>query len=371
VTGPRGGSAGRKALDGAQMMAGMGTDAVWRPRAIASLICAVIVTLAFRGDFVGGDEHHYLALARDFSTPSRFPPGLALLLSPVVGSLTVVRWVMTGVAVALVVSIWWAARLLGGWRAAAVAGVLLVMSPRLIAAGSEVMADKLGALLLVLGLIAVHHSRHVVAGLLVGFGGWVRLAHVAFVAALPRRTWAAGAAVVGGLVVWQLAFQGTVVGYGEGEASWSLGHLLGHAVNFERGGVDPYWPNVAWYPAVLLGWGGVIAPLAVIPAGWAMWRRRGEEVGRLALGVVALNLLIYLPYYWQAWRLLDPAAAMVLVFAAVALGSDCVADDHDAGAAGSSRKAKAAASAAATCGLGLPRVEVTGWVRRRLPSVGC
>lgn len=294
-------------------------DGRWRAVAWLSLAVAVMVVLARTGDGVGGDTADYLALARDLRSESRFPPGLPLVLAPFTESLVVMRVLMVGVTVGLVVAVWSAAIRLGGCVAGAVCGVLLLLSPSLLARGDEVMSDRFGALLVLLAWHAVLSERHWLAGVLCGLSGWVRLVQVGSCAALPRRAWFAAGGLVLLLVAWQLVMQGHIVGYTQDAASWSPSYLM-----------DPLWlewegnaasvPNVAYYPAVLLvGFGGWLCPLAGV-AGILGLRCRWDPAGRFAAGVAALTLAVMLPYFHQSARLMMPAVCVLLPYAAIWLG---------------------------------------------------
>lgn len=280
------------------------------------LAVTVAVVLTRLGDGIGGDTVDYVAAGRDPLAPTRFPPGMGLVLSPF--SWFGMQAVMLVATVGLVVAMWWAAVKLGGWRSGAIASVLMCLSPSLLAHGNLVMSDRLSALLVVGGLLAVLHDRPLLAGALTGFAGWVRLPAVALCAALPRKAWISAAAVVTVLVVWQLAAQGSIVGYDSDQASWSAAYVM-RPVQFEAPGVPPVMSNLVYWPAVLIGSGGWVPPGAGIFGGIAMWRRRREPGTSFAALTVALTLATMLPYYHQSARLVLPAGCMVLIYTA-ALG---------------------------------------------------
>ena len=51
-------------------------------------------------------------------------------------------------------------------------------------------------------------------------------------------------------------------------------------------------------------------------AGYELWQRRAEPAARFAAWTIVANVLVYLPYYYQAPRFVLPAACLVVVFAA-------------------------------------------------------
>lgn len=294
-----------------------GGDRRWRLAAIGMLAPLAVLALVRRGDGVGGDTADYLASAQDLTGPSRFPPGLPMLLAPF--PTTWMPWVMATVAVALIVSIWWAAVLVGGWRAGVAASFFLWLSPWIWTDAGDVMADRLGALMLVGALIALLHERPAVAGVLAGLSAVTRLAHVAFLTGITRRAWLAAGVVVAALAAWQLGVKGSLLGYSSGEASWAVRHIMGTDVTLE-GVVPATMSNVEYFGRVLIGEAGIIAPGVIFLGAFGLWRHWGPTA-RFAGVAAALNVAIYLPYYFQSVRFMLPAGCLLTVYAAAVFGA--------------------------------------------------
>lgn len=292
-----------------------------------SLAACAVVVIVRRGDGVGGDTADYLTAARDLTGPSRFPSGLPFLLAPFTDSMLVMRAVMLTVTLALVGCIWWAAVKLGGWRSGAAAGVLMLLSPSLLAGGDVIMADRLGALTVVGSLVALLYGRPWLAGVLVGMSGWMRLVHVAFVAALPRRSWLPAGGVVVALVVWQIVAKGSLLGYTSDEASFALGNVTG-PVGLEMVRNPAEVSNLVYFPAVLTaGFGGMFAPGLLILGVMGLRRNWGTSA-RFTAYAAALNLLVYLPYFFQSARFVLPAGCLLTVYAAALFGSQKVSGER-------------------------------------------
>lgn len=294
-----------------------------------ALLVALVVTVAQRhANGLGGDAYDYIDAANHLTGPSRFPAGFPLLLAPLTGS----RWAMEAltltIALALVVAIWWAAVRIGGWRSGAAAGVLMLLSPAVVVGGAAIMSDRLGALLVVAALLAIVHKRPLLAGLLMGLGGWVRLVHVAFCAALPRRAWIPAGGAVLALVVWQLAVKGSLLGYTSDGASFDPANITG-TVSLELTAVESPYTNLGYFPVRMFGLESLVtrslhldflAPFLMLPAvvGLRRWWGRGA---RFAALVAAFNLAVYLPYFFQSARFVLPGGCLLIVFAAAAVGT--------------------------------------------------
>jgi hypothetical protein len=78
--------------------------------------------------------------------------------------------------------------------------------------------------------------------------------------------------------------------------------------------------SLLFYPALLLGLFWVFTPplVPLAAAGYSLRQRRRESV-RYLLCLVAANLLLVLPYFYTAARLVTPAASALLVLAAAGL----------------------------------------------------
>ncbi len=296
-------------------------QSVWRAGAVVSLAVTAVVTVAQRHAMgPGGDAYDYIDAANHLTGPSRFPPGFPLLLAPLTGSWWAMEAMTLAIALGLVGAIWWAAVKLGDWRSGAAAGVLMLLSPGVVEGGAAVMSDRLGALLIVGALLALLYERPLLAGVLAGLSGWVRLVHVAFCAALPRRAWPTAAVTVAVLVGWQLVVKGSLLGYDSEGASFALANITG-PVSLEYAGNPSAISNLSYFPAVLIGFGHSLAPLMVIPAAVGL-RRWWSPAARFAVGVVLLNVVVYLPYFFQSTRFMLPAGCLLIVYAAALVGSD-------------------------------------------------
>lgn len=297
----------------------------WRAASWMSLAAPLVVTVVERGDRLGGDGWDYIAAAKDLTGTSRFPVGFPLVLAPFTDSVDAMRAVSLVVAAGLVVAVWWCAVEVGGSRAGVAASVLLCLSPGVVVGGAAVMSDRLAALTVVLALAAMIRGRHLLAGVLIGVSGWVRLVHAAFVVALRPRSWVPAGVVLAGLVVWQVAVKGSLLGYGSEQASFAVGNVFGQVWLEQVGNVSPY-TNALFFTVRLLGLEPLVTgslapdymvPFLVIPAGVGLLRWWGEPA-RFALTLAAVNLAAHLPYYFQSARFMLPGGCVLLVFAAAA-----------------------------------------------------
>jgi hypothetical protein len=172
--------------------------------------------------------------------------------------------------------------------------------------------------MVVLGLVALLHGRPWLAGMLTAFSGWVRLVHVVFVAALPRRAWVPAIGMLGVLAGWQLIVHGSLLGYEDSVVTFSLEHVTGRSW-LEVVGNPSEVPNIVYYPAILYGYGAIGAPGLVVLAAVGL-RRHWGPAARFTL--VALNVAVYLPYFAQSARFMLPSVCLLTVFAAGAFGSE-------------------------------------------------
>jgi hypothetical protein len=86
------------------------------------------------------------------------------------------------------------------------------------------------------------------------------------------------------------------------------------------GGPLSAFPNVLFYPAVLLGAFWVFGPpFATLPGLVYLWRRRETQVAGFALWSIGLTLALYTIYFYQAVRYMAPAATVLLIFSAIAI----------------------------------------------------
>jgi 4-amino-4-deoxy-L-arabinose transferase-like glycosyltransferase len=307
--------------------------------AVVSLLAAVAATLSGHVAPIGtGDSGIFASAARSLaaghgyhsafeaSGVPRYPPGFPLLLVPAawVGSDAAMQATSLILGVLLVAAVWACARRLGGNLAATAAGVLILLSPLLRLAGTEVMADTPAALCTVLGLWGVAAGRERLAGLAMGAACWMRLDAVAQLPGLGwRRALAVAAAVVGALVAVQVFLhQGNPIGYAGGQASFGLQYLWGGTV-YESGAVRSALPNWEFFPSVLIGAGGWVMPGLALLGGLGLWRHRAERPARLAAWVVVATLAVHLVYYFQSARFLLSAACVLVIYGGVAV-SDIV-----------------------------------------------
>jgi 4-amino-4-deoxy-L-arabinose transferase-like glycosyltransferase len=309
---------------------------VWR------VVALILLGLALLGgahskpaSTTAGDSATYVGAARSIAhgdgystefgteTVPRYPPGLSFLLVPA-AVVTSGDWAMQATALLLglllIAAIWKCAHAIGGYPAAAGAGLLLLASPGVLHSGSAIMSDGPAALLLVAALFFVATGRMRCAGVALGLACVVRLNAVFFVPGLRRRRAVVIAlATIGSLAVFQLAVHGNVRGYSGGEASFGFGYLT-HGTVLETAGNRSPDPNWRFYPEVLFGAGRLLVVGAPALAGYGLWRRRAEPVAQTAAWVVASTFAIYLVYYFQSWRFLLPVFVIAIIFGGVALG---------------------------------------------------
>lgn len=295
----------------------------WVPAACAALVATLATVLAGAGDSIGIDTLRYVAAAKSPTAPSELPPGLPLVLAPFADSVFAMRILMLLVTAGLVACIWWSAVKVGGWRSGAAASVLMLVSPAVVADGGLIMSDRLGALLVVGGLVALLHQRPVIAGVLIGLSGWVRLVHVAFAGAVPRRAWLSCGLVLAALAGWQIGIRGSLFGYAGSQSFFKLSHIAGGS-SLEV--ASPY-TNIGYFPIHMFGLepfavggrGAYFVPLLVFPGAIGLLRH-WNRTSAFAAGVILVNLLIYLPYYYQSPRFMLPGGCLLLVYAAAAVG---------------------------------------------------
>ena len=291
----------------------------------ALLTATLLVTVIQRHTGgIGGDAYDYIDAASNL-TGSRFPPGFPLLLAPIASSWWMMELLALAIALGLVAAIYRAAVHIGGWWAGVAASVLMLLSPAITHGGAAIMSDRLGALLVVGGLLAILHERPVLAGLLVGLSGWVRLVHVALCAVLPRRAWPAAVVTVGLLVAWQMFVKGSLLGYTSDAASFAVGNITGQ-VALEQMAVDSPYTNLGYFPVRLFGLESMVtgalhtdhlAPFLILPAVVGL-RRWWGDAARFAVLACVVNLAVYLPYFFQSARFVLPGGCLLTVFAAAA-----------------------------------------------------
>lgn len=306
---------------------------IWLVGAIAMLLVALVVTVDQPDRAITGDSRAYVEAAESLSdgeyaaasepsgTP-RYPPGFPMLIAPAV-------WVWgdggaraMGIAsgALLVVAVWALARQLGGDRAAFVAAAIWCASPMVSRFSTDVMSDPAAALFVVGGVLAAARGRWVVAGILLAWSTWVRIIHVVFLGGLGRRrkAWLAAVLVLVPLVVFQLAVYGRLAGYDGGQAGFSLGNVLAHTGLTFVDRPSP-WANWQFVPGVLFGLSAGLVPMLPVLAAFEARAAWGDPAVRLGTWVVVANVVIYLPYYFQAARFLLPAACFVIAGASAGI----------------------------------------------------
>jgi hypothetical protein len=292
--------------------------------------------------------------------PPRYPPGYSVALLPFS------KWgpvypkgAEAGakiILLALFVTVWGTAWLLGGPVAAGLAAGLAVTSPFFLSMSHLVLSDPLAAMLTVLSLALISRpgtKRAAVAGALAGAAVVVRLAAivtlVSLVALLPRlrpRLTALAAALpfVVALLIYQWATFGQPLktgydyylpGLREFAPHYAWGDPLGRdgpnvtgdrldgrlmswACPCPRDGAMAVVQNAVFYPAVVAGLFWMYTPPLISLLGFAeLWRRRRSPAARYAAAVIVGNVVLYTFYFHQAARFLAPVGALLIVYSAV------------------------------------------------------
>jgi 4-amino-4-deoxy-L-arabinose transferase-like glycosyltransferase len=291
----------------------------------------------------------------------RYPPGLSLALAPfgMVGhypsNIELGGKVLGLVYVLVMVGAAWG---LGGPLAAAIAGLVVLISPFARENAAYTLSDGLVASLQVLMLPILRRltpEGERLSGAMTGFASVIRLTAgvslIATLAACPRSgirrvlLWALPFLVGLGLLQWALYGNPLYTGYDywdvgfrqtfsfanvfgaqtarEGAAVYTDllgGHLMGFVCPCGVGGSIAQLNNFWFYPAVLAGGFWVYAPPVLPLLGlWWAWRHRREPVGRYALVLVFGSLLVFYFYLFQAARFVAGPASVLVVLSAVAI----------------------------------------------------
>lgn len=298
-------------------------------RWLACLAVAVAVLVTMAAERTGWDDqpvdsHHYAEAAHELirgdgyvafeGERPRYPVGMSVVLAPATlvgdfpGNVQSAALLITGLLVVVICATAWR---LGGPVAAAAAAGICVLSPAFRDAGALVLADPASACLVVGGVLAVACGRNRLGAVLVGVAAWVRLAAVALA---PLVRWRVLYALVP-LALVQVWLFGSLTGYSSEQAGWSLRWLTDRPALHGWRNISDY-PSWQLYPQLLMGRFGWLLPGLPVIAGIEMWRRRDEAATRLAAGVVAVTFATYVVYYYQAYRFMLPAAALITSFAA-------------------------------------------------------
>jgi 4-amino-4-deoxy-L-arabinose transferase-like glycosyltransferase len=305
------------------------------------------------------DKGFYTYLYRGNRQPPRYPPGYPMALAPfaAIGSYPrdVQRgakfWAMFYVLVAVV-----AAWVLGGPAAGVLAALFVSVSPFARDAAGLVMSDIFvaGMTVMILPLLGRPASRSGarLAGLVTGLATLARLTAginlIALLVAWPRRfykpilmfavplllglallQWTMfGSPLKTGYSYWGVSGHFFSLSYLTGgstvrEGPWIFpdrlnGELLNWACPCRLGGPQASLPNLTFYPLLLAGLFWVFSPPFVPLLGLVYaWRRRREPVGRYALVVTVLSLLVFEFYFYQGTRFMAAPAAVLTVLASV------------------------------------------------------
>lgn len=307
------------------------------------------------------DQGYTTAVHGPVPEAPRYPPGTTLVLAPfaMVGhypsNVALGGKVLALVYVLVMVGAAWG---LGGPLAAAIAGLVVLISPFARESAAYTLSDGLVASLQVLMLPILRRltpEGERLGGAMMGFASLVRLTAgvglIATLAACPRPgirrvlIWALPFLVGLALLQWALYGNPLYTGYDywdvgfrqtfslanvfgaqtgrEGAAVYTDllgGHLLGFVCPCRLGGSMVELNNFWFYPAILAGGFWVYAPpvLPLIGLWWA-WRHRREPVGRYVLVLVVASLIVFDFYHFQAARFLAGPASVLVVLSAVAM----------------------------------------------------
>ncbi len=303
--------------------------------------------------------------------PSRYPPGFPLFLAPFVrygdNEAEDAQKGARAAAVLLLLSAFLAAWTLGGPLAAGFAALLIWWSPFARQSSELVMSDAFAAslTLLVLALLGLAWSSHrrervravlmTMAGVAAGYGVLVRISALATLvsALLTAKRRYVRVVIMGALpfLLFLGSYQWTEFGsplrtgydyylptlvefspdfvtreYMIGERAYVFedkldGRLMTWTCPCDDVGPIGKAGNLVFYPAVLLGLYWIFYPPLVSILGiWEMIRRRKTPAAKFASSAAAMNLVIFLPYFYQGARFVAPAAFVLLTFAAASLG---------------------------------------------------
>lgn len=249
----------------------------------------------------------------------RYPPGFPVMLAPFVAAAgdDGARAASVLIGGALTALVWWSAHRVAGARASALAALFWMLSPLLRDYATEVMSDPAAAAMVMLAFLAALADRWVLVALALGWSCWIRLIHVPFLLGLGRRppAWLAAVLTLVPLAAFQLAVYGRLAGYAEDQAQFSVGNIFGGTSLLYMGRPSP-WPNWQFVPGMLGGLRGGVVPALVVVAGYELWTRRDEAAARFAAWIIVANVLVYLPYFFQAARFMVPGACLVVVYGA-------------------------------------------------------
>ncbi len=293
-----------------------------------------------------------------YRQPPRYPPGYPMALAPFASVGTYPRDVQRGAkfwALFYVLAVVVAAWVLGGPLAAVLSALFVGFSPFARDSAGLVLSDIFVAALMVaiLPLLKpVRRSGARLAGALAGLAAVARItagvSMIGLLAALPRRFYKpmlvfAVPPLIGlALLQWALFGSPTETGYnywGVATHVFSLSYIAGDSVvrggpwifpdrlngellNWtcpcQLGGPQASLPNLTFYPLQLASVFWVFSPPFVPLFGlFYAWRRRREAVGRYALIVTALSLVVFMLYEFQETRFIAGPTTVLTVLASV------------------------------------------------------
>lgn len=319
----------------------------------------------YQQEFEGDDELY----------PSRYPPGLSVLLAvfPLVtadsADLSAVLWGSAVISVLVLLATGFVAGRIGGWPAAAVALVAVLASPFLAKSSTMVMADAQACLLAVIALYLFHRADralaagrrgtglHLAIGLVLGYATFSRLSMIVLlvVAIVIARRPRAILLIAAGAAPWGLALLGYQWwAYGSplttGYDYWLPGleefrpdaafvwdglnegpfiypdRLEGTLMQwtcpcpYPAGGVMSHTPAILTYPAAFLGIYWVVIPpfLALFGVFWSV-RTIRTRATQFAVGAVLGLGGLYFFYIFQGVRFIAPAIFLVLILSSAGL----------------------------------------------------
>lgn len=295
--------------------------------------------------------------------PPRYPPGFSIALLPflsvgeypanIIFGAKFYALLYLGLAV-------FAAWTFGGKIAALLAAIFIGVSPFAEHYARIIMSETLTAslVLLIAALLRKLSLRRIIlAGAIVGILVTVRPQMIvclpALLLALPtmrQRVWAAfsaapfllanaiynrqtfGSFFKTGYHYWLPQLESFAVefafrAYTQGDGAWIIpdllrGWLMVWVCPCEAGGPLAALPNIIFYPLSLLGVFWIFAPPFVplygLRTAWENWR---EPAAKFALWLSGFSVLLFSFYFYQAVRFMAAASTLLLLFAAIGLGS--------------------------------------------------
>ena len=287
------------------------------------------------------------------SYPSRYPPGLSLLIAPVFSLIGTAPgggiWVVFLMALATIVTTWRLGLMLAGVWGGLAAGLLVSLSPLHVAWSQAVMSDvPATAIMSLLCLLAIRaadagprSTRWILLGIACGLGPVFRPALMAVVPGILLLVWMGhagtkdslakfmrflgglGAAVVGSLALNAILTRTLLLTRYD---YWVEATIFDPKYIFAAPQAGGEMPNFFFLISELAGGGRLypwpIAVLAVLGIS-LQFRDGGRKRQFAALGVVTIGatVALYSIYFWQSGRFLLPILPIVAVLAGYPLGA--------------------------------------------------